>query len=111
MSSFEDYKVLRNKVWKIELLSLVLQCIKKLHEISKKAVHENGGYTPWNLLYLVKIAFLEGGKNGSKAATIGDVNTALNQIIHLGDECRFLYGEKGGLRKFMRTLAFQQFWF
>jgi len=111
MSSFDDYKVLRNKVRKFQTLSIVLPCIEKLHEISKKAVHENGGYTPWNLLYLIKIAFLEGGRNGNKVAMIGDINTALNHIIELGNEPRFLNGEKGGLRKFMRTLAFQQFWF
>lgn len=111
MANFEDYKALRNKVRNYELLSLVLLCIKKLHEISKKAVYESGGYYPWNLLYLVKIAFLEGGKNGSKAATIGNINTALNHINELGNESRFLKGENGGVRKFMRTLAFQQFWF
>lgn len=111
MSSFDDYKVLRNKVRKFQTLSIVLPCIEKLHEISKKAVHENGGYTPWNLLYLIKIAFLEGGRNGNKVAMIGDINTALNHIIELGNESRFLNGEKGGIRKFMRTLAFQQFWF
>lgn len=111
MASFEDYKVLRNKIRNYEPLSIVLPCIKILHEISKKAVYGNGGYYPWGLLYLIKIAFLEGGKNDSKTATIGNINTALNYINELGNESRFLNGEKGGARKFMRTLAFQQFWF
>lgn len=111
MANFEDYKVLRNRVRKYETLSLVLPCIKKLHEISRKPVYENGGYYPWHLLYLVKVAFLEGGKNGREIASIGTINTALNQINDLGNESRFLNGETGGVRKFLRTIAFQQFWF
>jgi len=111
MSTFEDYKKLRNKVRKFDPLSIVLPSIQKLHESSKKPPNEYGGYTPWNLLYLIKIAFLEGGKNGAKIATIRDINTTLNQIINLGDGNRFLNGEMSGLRKFMRMLAFQQFWF
>lgn len=111
MASFDDYKVLRNKVRKYETLSLVLPCIKKLHEISKKPVYDNGGYYPWHLLYLIKVAFLEGGKNGSKIATTGHINAALNQINDLGNESRFLNGENGGVRKYLRTQAFQQFWF
>lgn len=111
MASFEDYKVLRNKIRNYDPLSIVLPCITKLHEISKKAVYENGGYYPWGLLYLIKIAFLEGGNNANKTATIGNINCALNYINELANESRFLNGEKGGARKFMRTLAFQQFWF
>lgn len=75
MSSFDDYKVLRNKVRKFQTFSIVLPCIEKLHEISNNAVHENGGYTPWNLLYLIKITFLEGGINGNKVATIVDIQS------------------------------------
>jgi len=111
MASFEEYKILRNKIRNYDPLSIVLPCITKLHEISKKAVYENRGYYPWGLLYLIKIAFLEGGKNGNRAATIGNINSALNYINELANESRFLNGEKGGARKFMRTLAFQQFWF
>ncbi|WP_136515943.1 GapS1 family protein [Geomonas edaphica] len=111
MSTFDEYKVLRNRVRKYDTLSIVLLCINKLHEISKKAVHENGGYYPWHLLYLIKIAFLEGGKNGNKRATMGDVNNALNDINHLGRDSRFLEGDERSLRKFLRTVAFQQFWF
>lgn len=111
MSTFEDYKKVRNKVRKFEPLSIVLPSIQKLHETSKRPPNEYGGYTPWNLLYLIKIAFLEAGKNGSKIATMRDINNTLNKIIDLGDGNRFLNGKMGGLRKFMRMLAFQQFWF
>lgn len=111
MSTFEDYKKLRNKIRKFEPLSIVLPSIQKLHEASKKPPNELGGYTPWNLLYLIKIAFLEAGENDSRRATIRDVNVFLDKINNLGNDNRFLKGKEGSLRKFMRMLAFQQFWF
>ncbi|MBI5557077.1 MAG: hypothetical protein HY885_05520 [Deltaproteobacteria bacterium] len=111
MASYEDYKVLRNKIRNYDPLSIVLPCITKLHEISKNAVYANGGYYPWGLLYLIKIAFLEGGKNSNKTATIENINCALDYVNELAKESRFFNGEKGGASKFMRTLAFQQFWF
>lgn len=111
MSKYDDYKVLRNKVRKFTALSIIFICIKKLHEISKKPVFEETAYLPWELLYLIKIGFLEGGKNGEKVAVINDVNGMLNQLKELGSDSPFLgMGTAGGLRKFMRTLAFQQFW-
>ena len=73
MSKYNDYKVLRNKVRKFTALSIIFICIKKLHEISKKPVFEETAYLPWELLYLIKIGFLEGGKNGEKVAVINDV--------------------------------------
>lgn len=111
MSKYDDYKVLRNNVRKFNAMSIILTCIRKLHEISKKPIHEETAYLPWELLYLTKIAFLEGGKNGEKEAGIINVNGMLNQLKNLGSESSFL-SEKttGGLRKFMRMLAFQQFW-
>ena len=110
MSKYEEYKVLRNKLRKYDTLSIILLCIGKLHEISKKPVYENTAYLPWELLYLIKIAFLEAGKNEQRVAVINDINNMLNLIKDLGNEARFLNGDSGGLRKFMRLMSFQQFW-
>ncbi len=111
MSKYDEYKVLRNKVRNFTAISIIFICIKKLHEISKRPVFEETAYLPWELLYLIKIGFLEGGKNGGKVAVINDINKMLNQLKELGSESPFLgSGTAGGIRKFMRTLAFQQFW-
>lgn len=111
MAKYDDFKLLRNKIRKYDPSTIIVLCIQKLHEISKKPVYENRSYLPWELLYLIKIAFIEGGKNEKRIANINDMNTLLNLVKDLGSESSFLNGERGGMRKFMRTLAFQQFWF
>lgn len=110
-SDYSIYKPLRNKIRKYNPESVILQCVNKIHEISKKPIYENTGYLPWELLFLIKFVALD-GKIG--AGLIADNNTLpslLNLIKdNIGNSKRFMdTGEPLFLNKFMRRIAFQQF--
>jgi hypothetical protein len=111
MSAYDDYKTLRNKVRKFSAISMVSLCNTKLHEIAKINLTESPDYLPWELLFLLKIAFIEGGTNGTKTATTNDVNKLLNQIKGLATHEDFFDGTITGIYKFFRIMSFQQFMF
>jgi hypothetical protein len=112
MDNYDTYKVIRNKVRKYVPSSIITKCIDKLHEIYKKPIHENVGYLPWEILLLIKIAFIEDG-NGShdKIATDNDIALTINVIKDESKHNKFLRTTSPhGIYKFLRMTAFQQFW-
>lgn len=111
MSAYDDYKTLRNKVRKFSAISMVSLCITKLHEIAKINLTESPDYLPWELLFILKIAFIEGGTNGTKTATMTDVNKLLNQMKALPTHEVFFDGTITGIYKYFRIMSFQQFIF
>ncbi len=112
MSFFDEYKPLRNKIRTFDTLSLVLLAIKKLHEVSMKPMYSDRSYMSWNLLFLIKIAFIEGGtKYPVKIPTENDLAVLHNMMRELSGKSRLIdEGSNQGLLKYMRMMAFQQFW-
>lgn len=67
-------------------------------------------YLPWNLLLLIKMAYAFGGKlqkNDLREDRFEYMSLLLNNIYTGGGETLIV---DGGVNKFMRQMAFQQFW-
>jgi hypothetical protein len=110
---YHIYKPLRNQIKKFDPESVILQCISKIHEISKKPIYENTGYLPWELLFLIKFVALDGEIGVGRKADVHTLPTLLNLIKdNIGNCTKFIdQGEPSGMNKFMRRIAFQQFCF
>ncbi|MDA3907230.1 MAG: hypothetical protein PF484_14250 [Bacteroidales bacterium] len=98
---------------KIETMSLIQLCSIKLHEIENKHITEWEGWLPWNLVLLIKWSVEYGGKQyPTREATKTVVTKLINLMNDLPSENVFLKDNGiGGLQKFVRTTAFQQFWY
>lgn len=85
----------------------------KLHEIENKHITEWGGWLPWNLVLLIKWSVEYGGKQyPTREATETVITKLMNLINELPSENVFLKDNGiGGVQKFVRTTAFQQFWY
>jgi len=108
---YHIYKPLRNMIRKYEAESIILQCINKLHEISKKPIYEETGYMPWEILLLVKFTALDGSIGVGVNADPNTLRRLLNKIkYNIGNSIKYLNpGDSSGMNKFMRRNAFQQF--
>lgn len=112
LDSYSQYKSICNKVRTFDTNRILIFCILKLHEISDKLGPEYKGYTPWHLLYLIKLVLMYGGeKYPSRQATINDIIAFINRIKNYDTGMYLLTGNRQEkLQKLMRALAFQQFW-
>lgn len=113
MSFHEKFKRVRNRLSKIETMSLIQLCSIKLHEIENKHITEWEGWLPWNLVLLIKWSVEYGGKQyPTREATKTVITKLINLMNDLPSENVFLKDNGiGGLQKFVRTTAFQQFWY
>jgi len=113
MSFYEKFKRIRNRLTKIDTISLIQLCSIKLHEIENTHIAEWKGWFPWNLALLIKWSVECGGqKYPTREATESLVTKLMNQMNDLSSKNAFLEdGGIGGLQKFLRTTAFQQFWY
>jgi len=110
-ADYYRYRPLRNQIKKYDTESVILQCIKKLHEISKKPVFEEKGYLPWEIMFLIKFMALDGNVGAGLKADANSLPKLLNKIKdNIGNSTKFIdKGGAHGLNKYMRRAAFQQF--
>lgn len=112
MNFYEQFKIVRNRIRKFDSISLITRTSSKLHEIEYKEITDWNGWLPWNLLLLIKWSAEHGGsyyppKEFSDKSLV-NISNLMHDFASTND---FLdQGDEGGLRKFMRVLAFQQFW-
>lgn len=107
---FPYYKPIRNKLRKLEPLSIVGLAIEKLHQVEVKGIDLMRFYQPWNLLLLIRWAFFESDKlaHRRRTATASDLRTLCNQIHEL-EGIGPLPNDYQHANLFLRSLAFQQF--
>ena len=114
MSSFDQFKRVRNQIRKLDTLSLVYTATAKLHEIDTKPFEEWGGFLPWRLLSLIKWGFEYGGENyplhKADKNTLGKLMNMLHEFEDAETDPFLKENSFTGLQKFLRTRAFQQFW-
>lgn len=108
------YKPLRNKLKKKDGLSWVLCAINRLHWVHRGTTEDFRKWNPWRLLLIIKWALIncEDEHPQVPVALDKDLIAVMNAIHEMeGLKNRFLgRGLPQGVIKFMRTLAFQQFW-
>lgn len=108
---YESYKPIRNQIRKYTSQSLTTHCFQLLLEISSKKAYEWNGYTPWDLLLIIKWVNAESELPNAKNATRDEFNKIVNKVKDFsGNIESFLkQGYPTGINKFMRRTAFQQF--
>ena len=113
MDFYEQFKIARNRIRKFDTLSLIVRSTEKLHEIEQKSLPDWGGWMPWNLLLLIKWSAEYGGKHHPpREFRAKSLIKLANQINDFSSSNDFLsQADEAGIRKFMRVLAFQQFWY
>ena len=113
-SLYSKYTPIRNKLGKLSYPSVVTWCIEHLHKCYIYPPPEQRAYPAWELLLLLKWALAHGSHPSlaKRNASQNDCARLLNQVKELSDEKnRWLHsGERTSLNKFLRTIAFQQFW-
>ena len=111
---YKLYKTLRNKLKKKDGLSWVLSAINRLHWVHRGTMEDFRKWNPWRLLLIIKWALIncEDKHPQVSLAEDKDLIPAMNAVHEMeGLKNRFLgRGLPHGAIKFMRTLAFQQFW-
>jgi hypothetical protein len=114
MSSYDQFKRIRNQIRKLDTLSLVSAATTKLHEIEISPIEKWEGFLPWRLLLIIKWGFEYGGENYPLRNVDENILAKLMNLLDEfeGTETNPFLGHQSivGLQKFLRTLAFQQFW-
>lgn len=120
-SSFDrPYQKLLKLIRRHNVLSIVTQASLKLHEMERmedddKRVQAWGQTPPWLLMLLIRWAFEHGDPSTLDKPSLNyrEFVKAVNLLHDMnGAEDPFLKeGGVAGLQKFLRTLAFQQFWY
>jgi hypothetical protein len=107
------FKPIRNKLGEYDILSLVINASKKLHEVESKHPSDFRGWLPWHILLLIKWSYEYGGlKHPPKPAHEPILVKLMNLIKSYEEECQsfsLTSGEPSSVIKFFRILAFQQF--
>ena len=114
-SNYDIFKPLKNKIKSISSpLDIILSCSKKCYEI-KNLNNSNSNYLPWELLLLIKYTFIYGEFNQQKKELNKHrFDALLNKVKSFSDRLdnKFLNSDhEKGIEKFVRQLAFQQFFF
>jgi hypothetical protein len=109
---FEEYKPIRNKLRNFireELLvSLALTACKASTESPE---YWAKGLVPWELLLLGKWIISDWPNiNGNKVPTFNEFRKVINLVKKFLDKTDPWLTQEGGVLKFMRRTAFQQFW-
>jgi hypothetical protein len=109
---YNRFKPIRNKIRTYDAPWLIKLAMEKLYEIRKLPIYKAQGYLPWNLLFLIKLAFIEGSASyPPRKPTPNDLAHLIHAINELGNHNRLLTEKShSGIMKLKRTLAFQQFW-
>ena len=112
---FNSYKPIRNYIRKYSRNELLETLIKFSCGISRHGNAEvwSKGYVPWEILLLGRWIIRDWNNiKGSKKIDQNELNKILNKVKSFSDDDTFLKeGHSNGLSKFMRRMAFQQFWF
>lgn len=105
------YKRVRNKCRKYNSLSIINSCLRYLYEPTSEKVDELQKQ-PWLILLLIKWILID--KNGSsgnnKDITEREFNLILQAVHNLGSVTR-LPSDFDNLTLFMRSMAYQQFFY
>jgi hypothetical protein len=109
--SFSDFKPIRNKIRKFDadkLLELEIRLMHELHDAPKDKLSQ---CPPWLLMSLIKWTLMYGEINPTKRSpTRNDLAALINMIHRLGDRAR-LPSEYSSVYIFLKSIAFQQFWY
>ncbi len=113
MEFYERFKRVRNRISKVDTLSLIHNTSAQLHKIERMDPPDWKGWLPWHLLLLLKWGIeYGGGQYPPEEAKESVLVKLMNLIKGLEDGNVFLKeGGNLGLQKFLRTTAFQQLWF
>lgn len=114
------FKPFRNKLAKYDASQIVSRGISSLHNsfsnnafvwLRKPGSSDKPVPYPWDVLLLIKWAFIYGGNKLCFDVTHNDFINFCNQINDFQNRIRgFDEDEQSKLYKFIRTIAFQQFW-
>ncbi|HAR41269.1 MAG TPA: hypothetical protein DCS07_01335 [Bdellovibrionales bacterium] len=113
METIPAYRELQRDLCEFDDVSIVFRAASKCFEFRSKSISEWQNYLPWELLLLTRWAyvFCESSYPHSKVATEYDLNRLINKVKVLSEQQGpNLIKSSNALAKFMRTLAFQQFW-
>lgn len=110
MVSYESYKRVRNRLRRVHALSLIEACVQRLHAVHRGGFELYRQSPPWLLLLIIKWTLQDGTFHGSHAT-----QNDFAEIVNAGHRLMNMSGlrpeqSKQGLRLFMKTIAYQQFW-
>lgn len=109
--TYEDYKVVRNQIRKLNHQKLIIFIVNKLHELFRVSPEGWRSYTPWEMLLLLKWTFIEfDSSTKTLPIDIKRQNRVINAIKDMNSDVELIKGGMTGLRKYLRRTAFQQFW-
>lgn len=114
MGDRKEFNKIQHQLEKLDIYSLVMAAMSKLREVEAKPINELNGFYPWRLLLLIKWAYEFGGVRHPLWLVDENMLVKLLNLIHDFEGAEpnpFL--EEGtvlGVQKFLRTIAFQQFW-
>jgi hypothetical protein len=115
VDSYSLFKPIRNKLGEHDITSLVINATKKLHEIENKTPADFRGWSPWLLLLLIKWSYEFGGqKYPSKSVDESKLAKIITLIKNFEESFQTSFLDEAkiySVPKFLRILAFQQFWF
>jgi hypothetical protein len=112
--SYLAFKKLRNQLGKYDVISIVAEASKKLREIENQSFDKFDGWLPWYLLLLIRWGFEYGGAQYPRKSVDEKALSKLINLIHdlEGVNVNPFLKQRTitGVFKFLRTIAFQQFW-
>ncbi len=112
--NFSKFKPIRNKIRKYQAMPLFSLCLNQHKEVeaSPRNMQMLRTWTPWDLLLLLRWIAAYGdfeGRGQQREPTTADLGKLFNQVKSLTDRPDLLPSEFG-IERFMRAMAFQQFW-
>jgi len=109
--SYSDFKPIRNKIRKFDADKLLELEIRMMHELQDAPREKLSQCPPWLLMSLIKWTLMYGEMNSTKQApTRNDLAVLINMTHKLGHRAR-LPSDYSNVGLFMKSLAFQQFWY
>jgi hypothetical protein len=114
MDYYKIYKPIRNQIMKYDSTKLLRLCSEKLFKVDHTDPYNmKVDYLPWELLFLIKRIAIESGivcKNGvPQEKDLIKIINAIKEMTNAPTEFLKLHGPNVA-PKFLRTIAFQQFW-
>jgi hypothetical protein len=112
MTFDEKILAIKEDIEKFNPEVLLINAIQKNHSLSKLSPEQYNGFTPWEMLLFIKWVFVFGKHDAHEIPTGIELNSVVNKIKDLsGVRNKFLIEKsQHGVSKFIRQLAFQQFW-
>lgn len=113
-TGYEGYKTIRNAIRKFSKRDLLKYLVIQSKKVSQAGPEVwSKGYVPWEILLLSRWVILDWNSiSGKLPATTNQINALINRLKSFldTDEPLLTSGSRHGLNKFMRRMAFQQFW-